>query len=138
MRVAVRLSLLEPFPTATKRSGKAGRATRGAAPPQRRLKSAPVPPEASISAGRKWSIGALVVYVATLVLLPGSFGGSLAVIPLAMVLTAVGWWRERPSRPRRVAIAITLAILAASVPLLVYHLIWGDLNVAAGTLSSVE
>ena len=106
-----------------------------AAPPRVGI---PLVSERSVRAGRKWSIGALVVYAATLVLLPGSFGGSLAFIPLAIVLTLVGWWRDRPSRPRRVAVGITLVILALSVPLLIYHLIWGDLNVAAGGTSATS
>ncbi len=45
-----------------------------------------------------------------------------------MILTVVAWRRDRPSRLRRVATAVTLAIAALSVTLLAYHLMWGDLS----------
>jgi hypothetical protein len=78
--------------------------------------------------GRRWSIAAVALYLVILLFLLPTFGGSLVLVPVAMVLGVVAWRRDRPSRLQRSATRVTLALLPLVAALLVFHLIWGDLS----------
>jgi len=77
--------------------------------------------------GRRWTIAALSSYLAIVLFLPGSLGGSIALTPLPMAFTAVAWRRDRPTRLRHIATTVTLTISALGILALIYHLGWGDL-----------
>ena len=81
----------------------------------------------SRSYDRRWSVATLAAFLVGLLFAVPSWGGSLALVPVAAGLGIVAWRRDRASRMRTAAGAVTAVVLVSLGGLLVFHLIWGDL-----------